>query len=77
MSRYDGAAQEQANAKHNLLRRLGALEAAVSEQIRVIEAGYRPCLKAINQRWLAVDEATEIHRACQHAVDNAHRRVAS
>ena len=73
MSRYDATRQEQMNARHNLLHRLRGLEAEVAEQVRLIESGHAPSLKDINRRWLAVDEATEIHRACQHAVDNAHR----
>lgn len=76
MSTYDATTQEQRNARHNLLRRLRALEAATAEQIRNVEAGGAPSLRGINNRWLAVDEATVIHRACQHAVDESVRGVA-
>lgn len=74
--RYDATRQAELSARHNLTNRLRALELAVSEQVASISAGHPPDLRDVNRRWLALDEARAIHRACQHAVDESVLREA-
>jgi hypothetical protein len=76
MSRFDAAHQQEMTARHNLLNRLHALEKATVEQTRLIAEGHSPDMRQVNRRWLALDEAMTIHRACLHAVDMSVMRAA-
>lgn len=71
MTRYDATNQELATARHNLTRRLLALEKATADQRDRIQQGHSPDLRAVNRAWLAIDEALLIHRACERALRDA------
>ena len=76
MTRYDAAAEELSTARHNLTRRLLALEKATTDQRDRIQQGHSPDLRAVNRACLAIDEALLIHRACERAVDESMLRRA-
>ena len=71
MTRFDAAVQQEMTARHNLLNRLRALEKATVEQTRLIAEGHSPDMRQVNRKWIALDEAVTIHRACLHAVDES------
>jgi hypothetical protein len=71
---HDAAMEQERNAKHHLLTRMRNLEKATADEIQSVLAGNLVSLKGINRRWLAVDEATTIYRACVEAVDTARLR---
>jgi hypothetical protein len=71
VSAYTAALEQERAAKLHLLKKLRALAAASEQEAGRISEGHAPSLKDINRRWLAVEEATVIHRACAHAVDRA------
>ena len=76
MNAYDATSETERNARHNLTARLRALGQAATDQAEAIAAGHHPDMRQVSRRWLAVDEARAIHRACVEAVDKSVMRDA-
>lgn len=71
MTRFDATHQQEQVARQNLINTLRRLEEAVADQIVHLADGHSPDMRQVNRKWLAIEEATVIHRACLQAVDES------